>query len=263
MISVASWNINSLRVRLSQVLEWTDTNRPDVLCLQETKIQDYDFPRESFSEIGYHAVFSGQQTYNGVAVISKKPITWLDTDLPFLENNEKRAICFEYASIRMLNLYVVNGEDIDTEKYIYKLRWLENLRFWLAQDIQSEKPYLLVGDFNIAPSEKDVFSHQIWSDKIIVSDRERQAFQAILDLGFIDCFNLFHHPKEKSYTWWDYRNNAFNLNHGLRIDLMLANTKLAGGCTFCSIDTSQRADPRPSDHTPLICKFERLLTSPW
>ena len=262
MIKVASWNVNSLRVRLSQVLKWLDVNQPDVLCLQETKVQDSHFPLKSFAEIGYHAVFSGQQAYNGVAVISKKPVVWLDTDLPFLENGEKRAIYFEYASIRMLNLYVVNGEAIGTEKYTYKLRWLEILRAWLTQNTLLENPCLLMGDFNIAPSEEDVFSRQIGSDRLLVSTRERRALQAILDLGFIDCFRLFHHPKEETYTWWDYRNEAFSLNHGMRIDLMLANTRLAGGCTLCSVDMEPRANLQPSDHAPLICQFEHSLTSP-
>lgn len=254
MLKIATWNVNSLRVRLPQVLDWLVLNQPDVLALQETKLTDPDFPLQQIQEAGYQAVFSGQKTYNGVAILSRKNATEIVTDIPALEDPQRRVLCVTIDDIRILNLYVPNGESVDSEKYQYKLNWLQHLDLFLKKELTKHKKMIVLGDFNIAPEEVDVHDPQQWQGRVLFSEKERAAFQDMLQLGFKDCFRLHTQP-EKSFSWWDYRLNAFKRNLGLRIDHILASDELAARCDRCSIDKTVRAAERPSDHAVVVARF--------
>ncbi len=252
---IATWNVNSLRVRLPQVLDWLGRSPVDVLAMQETKLADADFPRDELGALGYHVLSSGQKTYNGVALISRWPLSDVVTDIPGFEDPARRVLAAAIGGgLRVVNLYVPNGQALDSDKYVYKLRWLEAAREWLREETRRYPRLLVVGDFNIAPEDRDVHDPAAWVGSVHVSDPERQALHALLALGLVDLFRRFEQPP-KSFSWWDYRMLAFRRNHGLRIDLMLALEELAAACTACVIDREPRRAERPSDHAPVVADF--------
>lgn len=254
--SIASWNVNSLKVRLPQVLDWLAANPVDVLGLQETKLTDDKFPQVDLQQAGYHVVFSGQPTYNGVALLSREPATDVLLEPPNLSDVQRRIIAASYGDIRVINLYVVNGKAVGDEKYSYKLDWLQRVHAWLAEEVQRHQKLLVIGDFNIAPDDEDVHDPQAWHEQILCSTPEREQLQAMLDLGLRDTFRLFQ-QQPQLYSWWDYRQAGFRRNLGLRIDLILASVALAEKCISSSIDKEPRRLERPSDHAPVMAVFER------
>ncbi len=251
---VATWNVNSLRVRLPQLLEWLPRANLDVLAMQETKLPDADFPRAELGALGYQVLSSGQKTYNGVALLSRWPCTGAVTDIPGFEDPARRVLAATTGGLRVVNLYVPNGQAVDSEKYLYKLRWLEALREWLREEARQHRRLLVLGDFNIAPDDRDVHDPAAWEGSVHVSERERRSLRALLELGLVDLFRRFEQPPQ-TFSWWDYRMLAFRRNHGLRIDLMLALEELAAACTACVIDREPRRAERPSDHAPVIADF--------
>lgn len=252
---IASWNVNSLRVRLPQVLDWLQDNPVDVLALQETKLVDEEFPVQEIREAGYHVQYSGQKTYNGVAILSREPAREVQAGVDGLKDPQRRILAATVEGVRVLNLYVVNGSEVGSEKYAYKLDWLDKVTAFLRTDLQQHPRYVVLGDFNIAPGDQDVHDPNAWEGAILCSDRERQALQAILDLGFVDTFRLFEQEQD-SFSWWDYRAAGFRRNLGLRIDLILASTELEAVCSFSTIDKAPRGNERPSDHAPVMAEFD-------
>jgi exodeoxyribonuclease III len=255
-MKIATWNVNSLKVRLPQVLDWLASNEPDVLCLQETKLQDENFPINDIAAAGYQTIFSGQKTYNGVALLSKLPGMDIVSGIPGLEDQQKRVLGAVYDDVRVVCVYVPNGEHVTSEKYQYKLKWLGALRNWMQDMLRTHRKLVLLGDFNIAPEDRDVHDPKLWEGQVLFSLPEREAFQQVLDLGLLDSFRLFEQP-EKCYTWWDYRMMAFRRNMGLRIDHILLSSELAGVCTACVIDKAARKLERPSDHAPVMVELVR------
>lgn len=253
-MKIASWNVNSLRVRLPQVLAWLDDNPVDILALQETKVVDEDFPISKITQAGYYAEYSGQKAYNGVAVLSKQKSDEIFTDIGGLDNSQRRVLAATVSGIRVLNLYVVNGSEVGSEKYMYKLDWLRKVTSFIKKDLEKYPKYIVLGDFNIAPENDDVHDPAAWEEKILCSSKEREALQAILSLGFADTFRLFK-QEENSFSWWDYRAAAFRRNMGLRIDLILASELLQANCCLSSIDKIPRGNKRPSDHAPVVAEF--------
>ena len=253
-MKIASWNVNSLRVRLPQVIDWLKTEQPDVLALQETKTTDDQFPAEAFDEIGYHVSYSGQKTYNGVAIISKEQVEDIVTDIPDLDDPQRRIMAASYGQVRILDLYVVNGSEVGSDKYDYKLDWLEKVRAYIQEDKKQHEHYVVLGDFNIAPDDRDVHNPESWHERILCSTPERNALKAILDLGFKDSFRLFD-QKEKIFSWWDYRGGGFDQNMGLRIDLILSSDSLSDKCQSSYVDVEPRKLDRPSDHAPVVAEF--------
>jgi exodeoxyribonuclease III len=254
-LKIATWNVNSLRVRLPHLLAWIESVKPDIVALQEIKMEDSVFPFAALKEAGYYALCAGQKTYNGVAILSREPITLSIMEIPSFADLQRRVLGVTLCNgWHIINLYVPNGESTISAKYDYKLTWLEHLIRYLKTEVKSTEKVLILGDFNIAPNDLDVHDPALWLDKVLCSTKERQAFKGLLDLGFVDCFRA-HHPNEKSYTWWDYRLNAFKRKMGLRIDHILASTPLAKCCQTCEIDQQPRGWERPSDHTPVIAEF--------
>ena len=253
-MKIATWNVNSLRVRLEHVTDWLKQAQPDVLGLQETKVTDELFPATAFEDLGYHVAYSGQPTYNGVAMVSRLPPADVVVDLDGFDDPARRVLGATCGGVRVLNLYVPNGQRVGSEKYDYKLAWLAALDAHLRRDLQRYKHVVAVGDFNIAPDDRDVHDPVQWEGKILCSSRERSALSDILGAGFKDTFRLFE-QEEKSFSWWDYRAGAFRRNNGLRIDLILASDAMSAVCTGCSIDVAPRRLQRPSDHTPVVAEF--------
>jgi len=253
-MKLATWNVNSLKVRLPQALDWLQANQPDMLCLQETKLTDDNFPYDIIAEAGYQSVYTGQKTYNGVAILSKQPAQNVVTAIPDFEDEQKRVIAATSGGLRVVCIYVPNGEAVGSEKYDYKLRWLPTLTQWLREELKTYPKLALLGDYNIAPDDRDVYDPKLWNGKVLCSQPERDAFNALLDLGLVDSFRLFEQP-EKTYSWWDYRMLAFRRNRGLRIDQILLSTVLANNCTSCRIDKAPRKLERPSDHAPVIAEL--------
>ncbi|NBQ68465.1 MAG: exodeoxyribonuclease III [Nitrosomonadaceae bacterium] len=253
-MKLATWNVNSLKVRLPQVIDWLQTNQPDMLCLQETKLSNENFPVAEIAAIGYESVFIGQKTYNGVAILSKLKGSEFITAIPGFEDEQKRVVAATYGDMRVISVYVPNGDTVESEKYQYKLRWLPALTGWLQQELKNYKKLAILGDFNIAPEDRDVYDPQLWQGKVLCSQPERAAFGDLLKLGLTDSFRLFEQA-EKSYTWWDYRMMAFRLNRGLRIDHILLSDALANVCTSCAVDKAVRKLERPSDHAPVVVEL--------
>jgi exodeoxyribonuclease III len=254
-MKIASWNVNSLKVRLPQVLDWLRAQEPDVLALQETKLTDENFPAAEIQALGYHVAFSGQKTYNGVALISREPLEDVVTDVPGLDDPQRRILGATVGGVRVLDLYVVNGQEVGSEKFAYKLDWLEKVTAYVREDLVRHPQYVVLGDFNIAPDDRDVHDPQAWHERILCSTPERDALRKLLDLGFKDSFRLFEQPPE-SFSWWDYRAAGFRRNLGLRIDLVLASDALAAKCTASTVDVEPRRLERPSDHAPAVAEFE-------
>lgn len=254
-MKIATWNVNSLKVRLPQVLDWLDQARPDILALQETKLSDADFPASAFEDAGWHVAFSGQRTYNGVALVSRQPQQDLRTELPGAEDPQRRVLAATIDGVRIYNLYVPNGQAVDSDKYHYKLDWLRRLRTTLADELAGHDDLVALGDFNIAPADPDVHDPQALAGQIHCSDGERRALGEVLELGLCDTFRRFEQPPA-SFSWWDYRANAFRRNLGLRIDLILASPSLAERCRAAEIDIGPRRNERPSDHAPCLAEFD-------
>ncbi len=252
---IATWNVNSLKVRLPHVTAWLGSHRPDVLCLQETKTEDASFPLEAITQAGYQAVFSGQKTYNGVALLSPLSSTTTPTDvsagIPGFADEQKRVLAATYGDTRVVCVYIPNGETVESDKYQYKLRWLAALTEWLRTQMQTYPKLALLGDYNIAPEDRDVYDAKAWAGKVLFSDQEHAAFNGLLQLGLADSFRLFEQP-ERSFTWWDYRMNAFRRKLGVRIDHILLSGALASACTACAVDVEPRKLERPSDHAPVF-----------
>lgn len=253
-MKIATWNVNSLKVRLPQVLTWLETEQPDVLALQETKVTDDNFPIEAIAGAGYRAAFSGQKTYNGVAILARSEITDPITDPPGLDDAQRRILAGTVEGIRIVNLYVVNGESVDSEKYAYKLDWLRRLQLWLKDELAAHPRMIILGDFNIAPDDRDVHDPASWKGKVLCSEPEREALRGILAMGLADCFRLHDQPAEQ-FSWFDYRAASFRRNRGLRIDLILASSPLLQQCRSSRIDLAPRAWERPSDHAPVLAQF--------
>lgn len=251
---LATWNINSLKVRLPHVLKWLAENPVDVLCLQETKQPDEGFPQAELEAAGYHSVFSGQRTYNGVAILSREPAKDIQCGIPDYPDDQKRVIAATFNDVRVVCLYVPNGQSVDSDKYYYKLGWLSALRDWLREELKRHPKLTALGDYNIAPEDRDVYDPVVWQGSVLVSEAERIHFQNLLKLGLHDSFRLFEQP-EKSYSWWDYRLMAFRRNRGLRLDHILVSESLARQCKSCVIDKAPRKLERPSDHAPVLVEL--------
>ena len=252
-MKIVTWNVNSLKVRLEHVQNWLTDNQPDVLCLQETKTEDVNFPLEDLQQAGYHVVFSGQKTYNGVAIISKIPATDVQVGLPNFEDVQKRVLAATINGVRIINVYIPNGESVESDKYQYKLAWLAALQAWIKTELQRYPKLALLGDYNIAPEDRDVHDPAAWAGKVLCSKAERDVFQGLQQLGLRDAFRLFEQA-EKSYSWWDYRMMGFRRNHGMRIDHILISAALE--CSACNIDKAPRKLERPSDHTPVWAEID-------
>ncbi len=251
-MKIATWNVNSLKVRLPHVLDWLAANRPDALCLQELKLEDKDFPEAQLAEAGYRAVFNGQKTYNGVAILTPHAPIDVVRDIPGFEDAQKRVIAATVQGVRLVCSYFPNGQAVGSDKFEYKLRWIAALTGWMRDELKSHERLVLTGDFNIAPEDRD--AHPEWSDEIHVSAPERRAFAALVELGLTDAFRRFDQP-ERSFSWWDYRMMAFRRNFGLRIDHILVSGALRDACTACTIDKAPRKLERPSDHAPVVLEL--------
>ena len=252
---IATWNVNSLRVRLPQLTDWLQANPLDIVALQETKLVDADFPVDAIAALGYHVAFSGQKTYNGVATLSRSPLSDVITALPGFADEQKRVLAATTGGLRIINIYVPNGQATGSEKYAYKLGWLAALAEFLQAELATHTQLLVLGDFNIAPEDRDVHDPLAWADSVLVSPPERAALARLTALGLSDIFRRFDQPAQ-SFSWWDYRQGGYRRNLGLRIDLMLASASLAARCRSCRIDREPRAWERPSDHAPCMASFD-------
>jgi len=252
---LATWNVNSINVRLEQVLAWAAEARPDVLALQETKVPDERFPRAALEAAGWHVACHGQRAYNGVAILAREPLADVARGIPGLEDDQARVLAATVRGVRVVCVYVPNGEAVGSDKYAYKLRWMAALREHLAALLREHPLLAVAGDFNVAPEPRDVHDPGLWEGRVLYSEPEREAFRDLLALGLCDTFRRFDQP-EASFSWWDYRMRAFARNLGLRIDHILASPALCERCTACRIDKAPRGWERPSDHAPVVADFE-------
>ena len=254
-MKLATWNINSLNVRLPHVLDWLAKHEPDVVCLQETKLEDPKFPREALRDAGYQALVHGQKTYNGVAILTREPATDVATGIPGWEDDQKRVIAATLSGVRLVCVYVPNGENLGSPKFQYKMKWLDALRLWLTEELTRHPKLAVAGDYNIAPEARDVHDPALWENTIHFTKPERESLHALFGIGLADSFRLFEQP-ERSYTWWDYRMMSFRRKMGLRIDHILLSPALAKLCRSCTIDVEPRKLERPSDHAPVIAELD-------
>ena len=255
-MKLATWNVNSLKVRLPHVLDWLAANAPDVLCLQETKLEDANFPVAELEAAGYHVLYSGQKTYNGVALISRSEGSEVVCGIPGFVDEQKRVIAATYGDVRVVCAYFPNGQSLDSDKYQYKLRWLDAMHGWLRSELNHYPRLALLGDYNIAPEDRDVHDPKAWEGQVLVSPAERAAFSGLLGLGMEDAFRKFS-QEDNAFSWWDYRMAAFRRNMGLRIDHILLAQPLAAQAVSCVIDKAPRKLERPSDHTPVMVELGR------
>lgn len=253
-MKIATWNVNSLRVRLPHLLDWLAANSPDAICLQETKCEDATFPAAELRAAGYCSVHHGQRTYNGVAILTRIDSADICRGIPQFADEQSRVIAADVDGVRIVSVYVPNGQAVGSEKYLYKLRWLEALTAWLAAELAARPRLAVLGDFNVAPEERDVHDPAAWAGQVLFSEPERAALRGLFSLGLADSFRLFEQP-EKSFSWWDYRMGAFRRNMGLRIDHVLLSPQLAKSCRACTIDVAPRKLERPSDHAPVVCEL--------
>ncbi|MEO8754952.1 MAG: exodeoxyribonuclease III [Casimicrobiaceae bacterium] len=253
---LAAWNVNSLNVRLPRLVAWLAANRPDVVCLQETKLEDPKFPVMEIAAAGYTAHYAGQKTYNGVAILVRDKLAATDVaiGIPGFADVQKRVIAATISGIRVIGVYVPNGQTVDSDKYAYKLEWYAALAQMLRDELARHSALAILGDFNVAPEDRDVHDPALWAGQVLVSDRERAAFRALLALPLSDSFRLFEQP-EKTFSWWDYRQLGFPKNHGLRIDHILLSPALAARCTASRIDRAARKGEKPSDHAPVLVEL--------
>lgn len=266
-MKIASWNVNSLRVRVEQVSDWLTANSPDLLCLQELKMTDGEFPLEHFESMGYHCAFTGQKTYNGVAIISSQPLSNVVTDMPGLDDPMRRYIAADVTlpadqannsdeqTLRIVNVYCPNGQALDSDKFVYKREWFAKLREAMRADLSLHKNTVLVGDFNITPGDIDCHDPKRWAGKIHCSDIERLMLQKLMNEGLYDTYRRFHTEGEK-FSWWDYRGAGYRANEGLRIDLILSSATMLDRAQDCLIDEAPRKLERPSDHTPVVATYK-------
>jgi exodeoxyribonuclease-3 len=258
---LATWNVNSLRVRLPQLMDWLGRNPVDLMALQELKLTEDEFPLAELEAAGWHALINGQKTYNGVALLSRDSAPRdVVRDIPGFEDVQRRVLAATYGDLRVIGIYVPNGQSVGSDKYLYKLKWLAALRQWLAQELESHPELIVLGDYNIAPEDRDVHDPKLWEGSVHVSEPERAALRSLLGLGLEDLFRRFEQPPA-SFSWWDYRAGAFRRNRGLRIDLMLASRALAKRCTGSCIDREPRTWERPTDHAPVLATFAPPLMS--
>lgn len=250
-MKLATWNVNSLKVRLPHLLDWLAATQTDVVCLQETKLEDAKFPVAEIEAAGYHVAYSGQKTYNGVAIVSRLPLTDIQAGIPGFVDEQKRVLSACIGDIRVVCVYIPNGQSLDSDKYVYKLAWLDALHAWLQDELTHHPRLALLGDYNIAPEDRDVHDPAAWAGNILVSEPEREHFRDLLNLGLTDAYRLFEQA-EQSFSWWDYRAAGFRRNLGLRIDHILLSSPLAAACTAAEIDKAPRRLERPSDHTPVV-----------
>ena len=253
-MKLATWNINSLAVRLPQVLDWLALHQPDVLCLQETKLVDDKFPHAPLAAAGYQSIWFGQPTYNGVAMLTRGPAGDVTKNIPGFDDPQARVITATVEGVRVIGAYVPNGQSPDSDTFVYKMRWLTALREWVAAEARIHPRLVLVGDYNIAPEDRDVHDPVLWAGQVLCTPEERAHFKALIDLGLHDAFRLFEQPP-KSWSWWDYRMLAFRKNQGLRIDHILVSEALRPGVRSCVIDKLPRKNERPSDHAPVMVEL--------
>ena len=253
-MKIATWNVNSLRVRLPHLLDWLAANSPDAICLQETKCEDATFPAAELAAAGYCSVHHGQRTYNGVAILSRVEGSGVCRGIPEYVDEQSRVIAADVGDVRVVSVYVPNGQSVGSDKYAYKLRWFEALAAWLERERAAHPRIAVLGDFNVAPEDRDVHDPAAWAGQVLFSEPEKAALQRLIDLGFVDSFRLFEQP-ERSYTWWDYRMLSFRRKMGLRIDHILLSPELAKRCTAVTIDVAPRRLEKPSDHAPVICEL--------
>ena len=257
-MKIATWNVNSLNVRLPHVISWLTENQPDILCLQETKQVNEKFEHDAFSAIGYHSYHNGQKTYNGVAIISKKELNNINFNLPNFEDPQKRIISGiltnNNESVYIVSAYIPNGQAVDSDKFIYKMNWLNKFSEWVEKLTKKYDEIILTGDFNIAPEDNDCHDPDAWIGQNLVSPGEREAFKNILKIGFHDSYRKIN-PDLKEYSWWDYRMAGFRRNLGMRIDHILVTTKMVPNITHSYIDKKPRKLERPSDHTPVVTEI--------
>jgi len=266
-LKLATWNVNSLKVRLPHLLDWLGKHAVDIVCLQETKLTDDKFPQAELQAAGYRSVFAGQKTYNGIAILMREATTGapreVQVNLPGFVDEQKRllALTFDAApsdALRIICGYFPNGQAVGSDKYAYKLSWLTALSDWLRGQVEQHPNLALLGDYNIAPEDRDVHDPAAWAGQVLFSEPEKAAFRGLVDLGLTDSFRLFEQP-ERSYSWWDYRNLAFRRKMGLRIDHILLSGPLARRCTACTIDIEPRRQEQPSDHAPVIVTLEPVV----
>jgi exodeoxyribonuclease-3 len=256
-MKLATWNVNSLSVRLPQLLDWLAAHQPDALVLQETKLTDDKFPATELEQAGYAAQWFGQKTYNGVALLTRQPLqaTEVVKNIPGFADEQARVIAGTVgsgdAAVRVIGAYFPNGQAPDSEKFVYKMAWLDALQAWVRDELTHHPRLALLGDFNIAPEDRDVYDPVSWAGQIHCTPEERAHFKALLELGLTDAFRLYEQPP-KSWSWWDYRNLAFRKNQGLRIDHILVSAALRDAVTACVIDKTPRKNERPSDHAPVV-----------
>ena len=257
-MQLATWNVNSLKIRLPHLLDWLAANPIDVVCLQETKLTDERFPAQALAEAGYAAVYAGQPTYNGVAILARRETVGEPADVqvgnPLFPDEQRRLISATVAGVRVVCAYVPNGQAVDSDKYRYKLAWLDHLVEWLTPQLAAGAPIALAGDYNIAPEPRDVRYPENWEGQVLCSAPERERFTRLLDAGLVDSFRLFEQP-EKTYTWWDYRQMAFRRNDGLRIDHVLVASTLKARVSGCRVERTLRAREQPSDHAPVVVEL--------
>lgn len=256
----ATWNVNSLNVRLDHVLQWLASNPVDILCLQELKQTEEKYPFSELQQAGYVSVWAGQPTYNGVAILSRTELIDMQRNLPNFEDPQQRLIAatinsYNGSQIRVVNAYCPNGQSVDSDKYEYKLAWYQALSQWLASEIKQYPNLLLLGDYNIAPADADVHDPDKWIGSILVSEPERKAFESLIALGLVDTFRLFE-QEPNTFSWWDYRRGSFRRNAGMRIDHILASEPMAKLCNSCLVDIEPRTWQKPSDHAPVIASFD-------
>ncbi len=257
-MQVATWNVNSLRVRLPQLTNWVGSSPVDILALQEIKLQDAEFPLAEIEALGFKAAWSGQKTYNGVAILARNAITDVVRGIPGYEDVQRRVLAATIDGVRVIDVYVPNGQAVGSEKYAYKLEWFGALREYVTAELARHPLLAVLGDFNVAPEDRDVHDPAAWEGHVHVSPDERAALAQLSLLGLKDTFRKFEQP-ERSYSWWDYRAGAFRRNHGLRIDLILASENLVKACKGCQIEREPRTWERPSDHAPVVARFDLSL----
>lgn len=254
-MKLATWNLNSIAVRLPQLLDWLQANPVDAIALQETKVPDERFPIAPIEAAGYRAVWHGQRSYNGVALLARTPMDAVQRNLPGFDDEQARVIAATVAGLRVVGVYVPNGQAPDSDKYAYKLRWFDALHAWLRAELAAHPALVLLGDFNVAPDDRDVYDPAAFEGQILCTPAERAQFARLLELGLADAFRLFEQPP-KSWSWWDYRNLAFRRNQGLRIDHILVSRALQPAVRACTIDKTPRRNQRPSDHAPVIVELQ-------
>lgn len=256
MKQFATWNVNSLSIRLPQVLDWLAAHPVDALVLQETKLTDDKFPTADFGAAGWQVQWFGQKTYNGVALISREPATDIVKNIPGFADEQARVIAGTVGGVRVIGGYFPNGQAPGSDKFAYKMGWLDALRGWVGGQMQAHEQLVLMGDYNIAPEDRDVYDPVAWAGQIHCTPEGRAQFRQLVELGLTDAFRLFEQPA-KSWSWWDYRNLAFRRNQGLRIDHILVSAALKARVTACEIDRLPRKNERPSDHAPVVVTIDR------